>query len=454
MIHLRVDSPAYGPFAAGRRDDGKVVLVDHAVPGDLVEAEPWHETSSLIRARIQRLVEPSPHRREPPCPAFPACGGCGWVNYSRDSQLRFKTEVVNRLLLRLSSSASGSASASASQSQSQSQSLSGLVHDDLALGYRQRVRLHLSGAPGSPCRIGFFSHGSHDVVPIRSCPICLPELDRAIAAFSAWQPPVPFSSSIEMVVAEDGTVLGVLYLAEPVSDPHAMARRIVDDGLLEGAVVASPDSGWGRHGVQLGRIRTSPVAVELDGTVSTGSPSPSPDVFVPVTATSFCQANRTVNRLLVRHVVDTVLASGASRILELYAGHGNFTFPLAHAGVEVVAVEVGVDLSILPAHPLVRFMKGDAVRVLPRVQRSPLVLLDPPRTGARELMKPLAKSRPRDILYVSCDPNTFVRDAAILLSGGYRLASVTAFDMMPQTHHVELAALFRRASDTGHHSAP
>jgi 23S rRNA (uracil1939-C5)-methyltransferase len=398
-------------MAAGRREDGKVVLVDHAVPGDVVEASPWNETSSLVRARILRVVSPSPHRCEPACPSFPACGGCSWLNYTRESQLRFKADVVNRLLSRL---------------KLPSPCLSQVVHDSAAFGYRQRVRLHLSGIPGEPCRIGFFSHGTHDVVPIRSCPICLPELDRTIAAFAAWIPPLPLSASVEMVVTDEKTVLGVLYLAERDPDPQGLAETLVEQGVLAGAVVASPDSGWGRHGVQLGWLQVSD------------------DARTPVQATSFCQANPSVNRLLIRHVVERVLEIGASRILELYAGHGNFTFPLAHAGAEVLAVEVGVDLAVLPSHPRVRFYKGDAVRLLPTLQRCPLVLLDPPRTGAKDLMKPLLKARPGHILYVSCDPNTFVRDAGILLAGGYRLADVTAFDMMPQTHHVEMVALLRR----------
>jgi len=454
---LAVDSPAYGPFAAGRREDGKVVLVDHAVPGDLVEAEPYHETSSLVNARITRVVEPSPHRREPLCPSFPACGGCSWMNYIREAQLRYKAEVVNRLLSRLRpqgtrpdrmadgrwSTVDGSPTGEGKPAPHGSPDpplpghlLSEILHDALELGYRHRVRLHLSGRPGVPCSIGFFSHGTHDVVPIRSCPVCVPELDRAVAALAGWPPPVPFSASVELVATADGAVLGVLYLSQPIRRPAGLARRLVEDGLLAGAVVASPESGWGRFGVQSGRIRVS--GREAEAGLDVEEP-----IFVPVSATSFCQANRTVNRLLVRHVVDTVRQTGASRVLELYAGHGNFTYPLAHAGTEVVAVEVGVDLSILPPHPRVRFIRGDAVGQLRKLGRAPLVLLDPPRTGARELMPHLAKAGPGHILYVSCDPNTFVRDAAVLSEGGYRIASITAFDMMPQTHHVELTALFQ-----------
>jgi tRNA/tmRNA/rRNA uracil-C5-methylase (TrmA/RlmC/RlmD family) len=163
----------------------------------------------------------------------------------------------------------------------------------------------------------------------------------------------------------------------------------------------------------------------------------------------FVQANPHVNTRLVADVV--ALAEGAGPFLELFAGGGNFTIPLAEAGLSGVTIEshggavaaarawaerVGVEAQL-------DIRLGDATRLSPDISAD-LVLLDPPRVGAKETMGAIAELGPATVIYVSCDPGTLARDLRLLQDNGYALAGITAYDMFPHTHHVEAVAVMRR----------
>jgi len=333
-------------------------------------------------------------------------------------------------------------------------------------GYRQRARLHATSCPspdlpvppkpdakadeggaaparcipsgrtgdGSRISIGFFSQGTHDIVPIEGCPVCVPPLDQAIASLSRMESPFAFSSTVELVADDEGKVLAAFFLSEPCSAPQRFAEYIGAHTTLSGVLVVSPGKARGVWGMSHSFV-----------TVSDDPPS-----RVPVHAAAFCQANAEVNRMLVQHVVSSITTNPPSHaapcVLELYAGHGNITYPLAARGAQVTAVEIGVDRSILPPTDGVKFMRKDALDAL-RSFRSKkggfdTVLLDPPRTGAKQAMPLVTGLEPKRIVYVSCDPNTFARDAEILQDLGYSLTRLTPFDMVPQTHHVELVGVF------------
>jgi 23S rRNA (uracil1939-C5)-methyltransferase len=159
---------------------------------------------------------------------------------------------------------------------------------------------------------------------------------------------------------------------------------------------------------------------------------------------------------LVTEVVDGARARSISTFLDLYAGSGNFSLPLAASGLSGVAVEAeaassalaeiaskaqhiaGLDVMWSPVVPALRaLMRGK--------RRFELAILDPPRAGAKDIIEPLSKLEPEWIAYVACDPVTLARDVKALLGRGYALDRVTGYDMFPQTHHVEVLAWLARS---------
>ena len=414
---LDITAPAYGPYGVGRRPDGKVVLVRRGVPGDKVHYLPLKETSGMVEATVSQVVHPSPHRRAPACPVFDECGGCCWQHVDETAQLEFKAQVLRHILRSVASE----------------QQIAPFVPSPSALGYRQRARLQLVGRAGEALKVGFFAHQTHNIVPATGCPVCLPKLSDAVARMGRLSLTADLSGSVELIADDDGRILGAVYAGQPVKNAGAMVEQLVAEAGLDGVWLTAP--------------RSQPAACGLSHSVITVQDDP--QCTIPVVPGAFAQANRAVNRLLVAHVVSLIrsVQPGAA-ILELYAGHGNFTFPLAAEGASVVAVETGLRPSLLPGNPAVTFLKQAAHQACQRFARKrhrfQVVLLDPPRTGAKDVVALLAGLGPSHVIYVSCDPNTFARDARKLESTGFKLELVTPFDMMPQTHHMELVGLFAR----------
>jgi len=337
------------------------------------------------------------------------------MHMERAAQLNFKMEVLRGTLRGLDTD------------------IGPIISDEHELEYRQKARLQIAGRPGEPLRVGFFSHGTHDIVPLGACPVCLPPLSEAISSLARLTPSESFSASAEFVTDDDGHVMAGLWLVEAHRDPGALATFLGENSSLDGCLAISP----GRRRGQWGLEHSSSTVFD------------SPRCTIPLFPTAFSQANPYVNRLLVSHVVETMDGlTGERDVVELYAGHGNFTYPLATRDFRVHAVETGVNIALFPHVKGVRFTRKNAAafmrRALRQKRKPAALLLDPPRMGAKDTIPLIAEMAPEHILYVSCDPNTFARDARTLLNRGYRLSQVTPFDMMPQTFHIELAALFVR----------
>lgn len=418
-LRITIKRPAYGPYGVGHQEDGKVVLVRGGVPGDVVLARPLVVKPKMVEAMIVEVLEPSPDRRKPPCPALPQCGGCSWMHMARAAQLRHKQTVVNHTLRNLFST--------------DCPDCPPVRHDDAELGYRQRARLQVAANGNSPLKIGFFAQGTHDIVPIDHCPVCLPALDRVIGSLAAWIPRDTFNGSMEFIVDDDGRVMAIFYLASKHPAPQELADALGEATNLDGCEVVSPKTGRANWGLE-----ASTITVQAE-----------PPCAIPVFPGAFSQANRTMNQTLVAHVVEIFRQiGGPSAILELYAGHGNFSYPLASAGYEVHAIETGLRPELLPSSTAVQFTRQEAAAALRQFvrdgRRVDKVLLDPPRWGAKEAIPQIIRLAPRHIVYVSCDPNTFARDAGKLLEAGYTMTAVTPFDLMPQTFHIELVAVFRK----------
>lgn len=416
-MELRITSSTYGPDGIARQEDGKVVFVRGGVPGDSVRVRIIAEKKGHAIAEIEEILQPSDHRCAAPCPAHPECGGCPWMHIAGQKQLEFKREVL------LSTLRDVAAEESVGPVQ---------FHEGGELGYRQRARLQIEAVSGQPVQVGFFSHGTHEIVPISGCPVCRPALSRVIEELASMTLPWSIAGSIEFVMDDQDQVLAMVYLAKPVPEPAGLAAAVFEQTGLAGVAISGPGKQRARAGLN-SSVQTTQVE---------------PHCVMPVFPGAFTQANREVNQRLVAHVVALVseLFSKAE-VVELYAGHGNFSYPLGAAQHRVLAVESGLRTELLPRDQRVHFMRGDAATTLKTrlTNRKPdIVLLDPPRQGAKDAIAPLLRLKPAAIVYVSCDHNTFARDGAMLLKRGYALTEVTPFDMMPHTHHIELVGLFEK----------
>jgi 23S rRNA (uracil1939-C5)-methyltransferase len=222
------------------------------------------------------------------------------------------------------------------------------------------------------------------------------------------------------------------------------------DGLIQSLQALQSDSALcvhiqtrDRKNIQVFSGSTQAITPEEDNTLQLGFP---PGGFI--------QINLQQNRKLVSEVLTGAIVTGRERVLDLYAGIGNFSLPLARKCAEVVGVEeyepaVAAAIQNARSNKLenVSFVAGRSERVIDRLIHTTVfdtVVLDPPRSGAAKVINSLLKLRPARIVYVSCDPTTLARDLVSLLAGGYRLLSARPIDMFPQTWHIEGVAVLDR----------
>lgn len=301
------------------------------------------------------------------------------------------------------------------------------------LGWRRRLRLAVDGSV-----VGMRARGSREIVPLQACPVADPRVEAALAQVAALALEQPMSGieGIELRALDGGPeVVGRVFL-EPHGD--AAAREAIEALSTLFPVVVDAPAGRGRWE---SRSDEGPdQALSLPG-ASLRAP-----------ARAFTQVHAEVNRALVQAVVDAV-GEPMGRVVDACCGAGNFALPLLAVGHDVL----GVDVAAAAVAAARRASEEQGLGGTFRIQSSrraleslapgsaEVVVLDPPRRGARDLVPGLLRLGPRRIVYVACDPVALARDVKSL-SKDYRLESVRCFDLFPQTHHVEtLVVLERRA---------
>ncbi len=411
---LDVGAVAAGGGCVARDDGGRVVFVRHALPGERVRARVTAVTASYARADAVEVLIRSPDRVEAPCPhAGPGrCGGCDYQHVSLGAQRRLKAARVEEQLRRLAGV-------------ERAVEVEPVPGDHGGLRWRSRVRL----AVDRDGRAGFRRHRSHDVEPIADCPIA----DSAVIATGVFATRWPGAAEVEVVT---GTV-------RRGGEPGGSALLAVTSRRGARAHAASP-AGALRPGLVVdGRVRRPPAAVETE--VAGRSFRTSPGVF--------WQAHVGAPAALLGAVLDGVDARAGADVVDLYAGAGLFSVPLADAAGpsgRVLAIEHdrracedarynGRGLDALE----VRRAAVTPSLVATGIGRPGALVLDPPRQGAGiAVMRAVASLAPplRSAVYVSCDPASFGRDLRVMLEAGWVLSSLRAFDLFPMTEHVELVA--------------
>jgi len=417
------ESWAPGGRCFARLPDGTPLFVEGCLPGERVQVEIRRKRAKVAEGVAVEVLEPSADRVAPVCTWADRCGGCDWMHVGRTAQIAAKRAIL--------------AQASARQARFGLDTLYGSLDSIPAvaspepLRYRGRIRLHVD----RDGRVGYFERGSHDVVEIDRCEIAAAAVNDALAALhseiTARLPAFGRSvSGVEIRTGDDQAPWAIhLFPRTRGAKPGARMRRALERlATLGGAV-------WWAGKPLLGPPR---LRVDVaDGCWILAGPS------------SFVQANPSANRALVRRVTEWVADARCGSFADLFCGAGNFTLPLAAAGLRGVGIELSAEAIGLASEAAavqgltgIRFEQGRVDdRLAARVTGADLVLLDPPRTGARGAVPPIAALAPRHVVYVGCDPVTQARDVGALIAAGYEVRAWELFDLFPQTHHVEAVAV-------------
>jgi 23S rRNA (uracil1939-C5)-methyltransferase len=421
LREVRFERLAAGGDAVGRLG-GKVVFTPLAAPGDLALVEIAEERRSWCRGRLARLLEPSPERVAPTCPAFGVCGGCAWQHVAYPAQLAAKRAIVDDALRRIG--------------RLEAPPAADTLPSPRVLGYRHRARLHAARGAGG-AGFGFLRRASHEAVALERCPVLHPGLEPLLAALAAAARRHPdFFARCADARADTDYEGRTVRLALRRSDGTALAPPP--------EVAAFLRSRWGEGAeLLLGPDPGRPLAL-------------GPGALAPMTTgETFTQVNLEQNLALVGIAMDLAAPADGEEVLDLCCGLGNLALPAAARGAAVLGVDLDPEavrqgeenarrLGLAAAFR--RDAAEHAVRDLAAAgRRFGLVMLNPPRTGAREAAAAIPALGASRVLLVSCDPATLARDAALLAAGGYLPAAVRPVDLFPQTPHVETVALLRRA---------
>lgn len=357
-----------------------MVFVPFTAPGDRVRVRVEGGRARFLHARVEELLEPSPVRTDPICAVFGSCGGCAWQHVEYAAQLEAKAKIVGDAFRRI-----GGVSLTPPMP---------ITASPEAYAYRSRARILVEDR-----RVGFRRRRSHSLCATPRCPILTPALQEKLAELSEHPP---------RRVGE-----WELFVGDGEARAHALKAK--------GGDKASLHVGDERFTV-------------------------SPGVFVQA------------NSLMHRTVTDAVLEAAGSGDLacDFFAGIGFFTLGLARRFARVIAVESNrvavddLDANLRTAGLTNVTIMGERLETLLldeqlSGERPQVVLLDPPRTGLPpDTADALAELAPDRIVYLSCDPATQARDVRNLVGGGYAVESVEAFDLFPQTPHVESLAVLER----------
>jgi 23S rRNA (uracil1939-C5)-methyltransferase len=406
-LELTVEKLVPGGDGFLRLPDGQALFVRGAAPGDRIRLGGVEKQRGTLWTNDYELLSPSPERVVPECPVAASCGGCDMMHLSRKSELSQKTAMLKEALERVGGVAS---------------TPDALTSSEVTSGYRSRVRFHV----GRHGKLGFFARGTHQLVEVPGCLVADPRINQALA-------------SIRRLARRFPDALGGFSDVElRATRGDVIARFVPRDGIKP--IAAEPFlRALGKE------LRVA--ATEREAQALSERRTLTNDVFVEIPADAFSQINEAVNRELVAAVVEGARARESKSFCDLFAGVGNFALPLARLGLTGVmvertpsavaaaqraAAEQGLKLKARTADA------GKALNDLVREgQRFDLVVLDPPREGAPEVVAGIAGLSPRAVAYVACDPVTLSRDLKPLVAAGFVIRSVQAFDMFPRTHHFE-----------------
>ena len=389
-LTVDIEKIAHGGHFIARHEseNGKkaVIFVRHAIPGEKVEIEITSTSANFIRADVVEVISASSDRVQAPC-AYShrdGCGGCDFQHIAISRQRTLKSEVITEQFERIAKM--------------------DISVDVEEVGEPLHWRTRVTATTDHNGALGFYSSRSHRVIPVKECLIAIPEIGIAAMSAQKLSPDV----RVEIAYSSEG----------------------------ERMVAEAPKSGDGKF-----RQNTGPAVLhERVG-----------DQLLQVSQRSFWQGHKRAPEVLTAVVRDFAQLQEGEQVLDLYGGVGLFTAAClkdvgASGSIHLVegSKDATADAKInFAAQSNIEISTGDVEKIITRISRADVVILDPPREGAgKEVIQEITRLTPRSIIYVACDPAALARDTAYLREYGYLLEKIRAFDLFPMTHHIESVALF------------
>jgi len=406
--------------------DGRTWFVSGALPGEEVEARVQGARAQVVEARAERILLASAERRPPPCVHAATCGGCSLQHMPQAAQLALKQHTLEEQLARVAGLAPEQWAAPLSGPE---------------LGYRRRARIAVRWE-NQQLALGFRAEGSQAIVAIDDCPVLVQPLQPILRALPALLGGFARPRSIGHVELFHGD-FSVLLLRHTAALEQGDLLRLRDF--------------CAQHQAQLWLQGDGEPQADQPG-VLPGYRLAADDLRLAWQPGDFVQVNAQMNEAMVAQALDWLAPQSDERVLDLFCGLGNFALPLARRARAVVGVEGAAGMVERATRNAgenalnnLHFYQADLSKPLADAPWAAdgfdAVLLDPPRDGAFEVVRQIARLGARRVLYVSCTPDTLARDAAELVRQGLRLKRAGILDMFPQTGHVEAMALFEADPD-------
>ena len=430
LVTLTIDSLSHDGRGVASRN-GKRVFVEGGLPGEQVVAEVANRRSRFEEGKVVELLEPAANRIEPRCAQAAICGGCSLQHLSGDDQRRFKEQMLREQLHHF-----GELDAVEMLP----------ITAGPEYGYRRKARLGVRYVvKREEVLVGFREKGSSFIADIERCHVLdsrvgrlLTELRQLIHGTSIYRA-IP---QIEVAMGDQETALVFRHL-EPFTDADlqlliAFAKEHMLHIYLQPGGNGSVHKLWPEDGSERLHYRLEEFDLEM--------------AFHPM---DFTQVNANINAQIVSRALGYLAPQEGERVLDLFCGLGNFTLPIARSSAQVVGVEGSEQMvqrgqenaqrnGIQNAEFYAADLTQDFTGFSWGREQFDKVLIDPPRSGALEIVANIERLRPQRVVYVSCNPATLARDAGELKQRGYQLEKVGIFDMFPHTTHVESLAVFER----------
>jgi len=411
--------------------DGKTVFVFGALVGETVLIQVLKSTRNYDQATTLEVIEAAPQRIAPRCDAFQVCGGCSLQHLDNDDQVSLKQAALLEMM---------------THAGLESQQLLEPLRAG-AWGYRNKARLGVKHvAKKGRVLVGFRERNAPYIADMTRCEVLLPAVGHQLELLSDLIGGLDAHAQIPQIeVAADADQVQLVFRHLQALSEHDRLR------LREFAI---------EHNFHVllqpgGPDTVVPLYPEQSELYL--QPDRDSDIRIGFNALDFVQVNTDINRQMVAQALDLLELDVGHRTLDLFCGLGNFTLPLARRCAQVTGVEV--DEAMLRRARVAALANGienteyfSADLFLPDPdadwmrQQYDRILLDPPRSGAQEIAQLIGRFKAERIVYVSCQPSSLVRDAAIICAQGYRMSKLGVMDMFPQTAHVEAMALFERVT--------
>jgi len=434
---LSIESLDLSAQGVAHDDEGKVVFVEGALPGEKVRVEFSRHKKNYNKAQVVEVLQASPLRVTPRCPYFGQCGGCVMQHLDADAQIAIKQRALEDMLRHIG--------------RVQAAQILPPIYGAF-WGYRMKARFSARFvAKKGGMLVGFRERNSRFVMDMEHCQVVPPHVSALLKPLRALLETLSVARrvpQIELAVGDAQTVLVLRHLEPLSAEDHDKLRQFAQEHQIQ----------WWLQ--PKGPETAHPLEADQEDLYYS---LPEYDLQMHFKPTDFTQVNHGINRVLIRRALALLDIQPHHRVVDLFCGLGNFTLPIARTAREVVGVE-GSEVLIERAraaaqkHDLAdraQFSALDLFQVdeewLQTLGHFDRMLIDPPRDGAVAVAKAVSalpvQAQPERIVYVSCNPSTLARDAGILTHvGGYRLQAAGVVNMFPHTAHIESIAVFTKGT--------